>query len=379
MKKWKVKAKKMVDELYHEGYIFDPIVSEALTTIPLHAFLPQRTRKLAYEDDPLLFAKGTLGPRPTAAPHMIAIMLQLLNLDTENNVLQLGSMSGYFASLMSEIAYEGEVFCVEADQKIADITQRNLAKTGYDKKITVIRGDPLEGLQEEGPWDRIVLCGAVPEIPLSLPRQLCIESVLLAPVGELENQELIRLLKTGRKKKTESFGQVSFIPLGSKLLTEIKAIEYVRAERMIVQKSVENFFKEEYPIQEPIFRSGIPPPIMKDLQDAYALCEDGYYKAAVAMACVSVEGALRCLYERTVREKADIDKWTLPNFAEKLYSIHVLSDYSKKTLELLNELRKYSVHYKPEPIPGIDQQARAAVNHAKWFVECAFKYQRASI
>ena len=376
MEKWKAKAKKMVDKLYDQGYIFDPMVSEALTTIPLHAFLPQRTRKLAYKDEPLPFAKGTLGPRPVAAPHMITIMLQLLNLDTENSVLQLGSMSGYFASLISEIAYDGRTFCVEADPKIAKVTRRNLAKIGYSKKVKVMKGDPLEGLQEEAPWDRIVSCGAVPRIPRELRRQLCVESVLLAPVGGLENQELIRLLRTKRGKRTESFGQVSFIPLWSKLLTEMKTI---RVQRVAVQKSAESFFKEEYPSRKPIFRSGIPAPILEDLQDAYELCEGGYHKAAIAMACVSVEGALRCLHNKTVREKGDIDKWTLSNFAQKLYSINVLSDYSKKTLDLLNELRKYAVHYKPEPIPGIDQQARAAVNHAKWFVECAFKYRRPSI
>ena len=377
MKKWKTKAKKMVDKLYDQGYIFDPMVGEALTTIPLHAFLPQRTRKLAYEDQPLPFAKGTLGQRPVAAPHMIAIMLQLLNLDTENCVLQLGSMSGYFASLISEIAYDGKIFCVEADPKIAKVTCHNLTKIGYDEKVEVVKGNPLEGLQEKAPWDRIVCCGAVPRIPRSLLRQLCVESVFLAPVGSLEDQELIRLLRTKRGKKTESFGQVSFIPLWSKLITEM---ETIRVERLGVQRRVESYFKEEYPSSKPIFRSGIPTPILEDLQDAYELCESGYYKAAIAMACVSVEGALRCLHEKTVREKErDVDRWTLPNFAEKLYSIHVLSDCAKKTLDLLNELRKYAVHYKLEPIPEIDQQARAAVNHAKWLVECAFKYQRPSI
>lgn len=377
--KWTIQAKRMVDTLYEKHYIYDPMVAEAMSHIPLCEFLPEDSKRSAFMDKPLFFSQGTLGPRPIAAPHMIAIMLQLLNLDTNSKVLQLGSMSGYFATLMSLIAYNGEISIVEADSTITEVTRNSLFKTGYDKKVRVINGDPLEGLPQGAPWDRIILCGSVPEIPQSLCEQLGRDSILLAPEGKLQEQELIRIQKTKGKQTIESCGRVAFVPLASKILTKVRRIE---SSKVSVQERAEELFKKKLPSQVPIFRKGIkiPSTIKKGIQDAFSLYDLGYYKAAIAMACVSVEGTLHCLYEQTVGEEGkEIDRWSLLKLAEKLHSIHVLRGYTKKNLDLLNELRKYSVHYKPHPIPRMDEQARIAVNSAKWFIESAFDYHRPSI
>jgi len=372
MKQHEKKVHNLLNRLYQKRYLVDLIVAKAFEKVPLEPFLPRGLRRDAYKDKPLPFAKGIDGMwRPVAAPHMIVIYLQLLNLDVDTDVLQLGSMSGFFAALMSEIANRAKVYILEQDPMIAALTEHNLVESGYEKRVSVINKDPLEGLPEKAPFDRIVFAGAIPDIPPIIRNQKGQESIVLAPCGR-KRQKLVRLLTIRGQEKLESHGQVKFISLPSKLSEEIKPAE------IGMRKQAEAFFKETFLTREPMFKPGIevPQPIMRDLQDGWALCEKGFCKAAIALSCVALEGTLRHLYERHVREE-DRDegygtRWVISNYADKLRSINAISELEKNELVALHNLRNSVVHYKPETMRGIEHQAKAAVNLVKAFIEFSF-------
>ena len=372
MKQHEKRLHSLLNRLYKTRYLVDPMVAKAFEKVPLEPFLPKVLRKDAYKDRPLPFAKGMDGAwRPIAAPHMIVIYLQLLNLDVNTDVLQLGSMSGFFAALISEIANRAKVYILEQDPMIAALTEHNLLESGYDKHVSVINKDPLEGLPEKAPFDRIVVTGAIPDIPPGIRSQKGHESIVLAPCGG-KRQKLVRLLTTRGQEKLESHGQVQFISLPSKLSEEIKPTE------IGVRKHAENFFKETFLTREPMFKSGIevPQQIMKDLQDGWTLCEKGFCKAAIALSCVALEGALRHLYEKRVSEADRVEeyrtRWVIRNYAEVLRSMKVIDELEMKELMALHDLRNSVVHYKPELMRGIEHQAKAAVNLVKAFVEFSF-------
>ncbi len=147
------RCQELIDALVEHGILKDRRLIWAFQEVPLREFLPRDLVEddRLFNDEPLPFYQNGYYVRTISAPHMICIMLQSLGLEAGNSLLILGAKSGYIAALASFMAMEGEIFILEANQEIADITRDNLKKTGYDETVSVNHGSPLEGLPNLGP------------------------------------------------------------------------------------------------------------------------------------------------------------------------------------------------------------------------------------
>ncbi len=186
--------------------IKDPHVLDAMNKVPRHLFMPEALQERAYEDVALPIGQG----QTISQPYMVAVMTELLELSGDEKVLEIGTGSGYQAALLSELARE--VFTIERVPVLADESRTRLAGLGYNN-VTVLAGDGSKGLEDQAPFNRIIITAAAPELPEIIVKQLAEDGIIVAPVGERFSQVLIK----GRKKKgglAEEFHTACiFVPL----------------------------------------------------------------------------------------------------------------------------------------------------------------------
>lgn len=173
------------------GRIDDERVLEALRGVPRHEFVPPSRRDQAYADRPL-----PIGDDQTiSAPHMVAIMADLLSLSPGDSVLEIGTGCGYHAAVTAEIVGSENVASVEYGETLAERARETLADLGYGG-VEIRVGDGREGWPERAPFDAVYLTCGAPEVPDPLVEQLRPGGRLLAPVGS-GVQTLVELRKTG--------------------------------------------------------------------------------------------------------------------------------------------------------------------------------------
>ena len=201
---------RLVDSLLRRGYITSTSVANAVRRVPREEFVPQRLRDEAYIDTPLPIGDG----QTISAPHMVAIMAEKLEVQPGHKVLEVGAGSGYHAAVVAELVRPGgRVFTVERYESLARFAEANLARAGYADTVEVVVGDGSLGLPEHAPYDRIfVACGA-PDVPSPLIEQLSDGGHMLVPVGGKMYQDLIKIIKRGKKVTTENHGGCVFVPL----------------------------------------------------------------------------------------------------------------------------------------------------------------------
>ena len=201
---------RLVASLVRRGYICSPRVEEAMKRVPREEFLPENMRDDAYVDSPLPIGEG----QTISAPHMVAIMVEQLDLKPGHKVLEIGAGSGYHAAVCAEVvAPEGHVYTVERISSLATFAEDNLKRTGYSKLVTVIFGDGTNGLPEHAPFDRIFVAAAAPDVPSPLLEQLADRGKMLVPVGGRYLQDLIRVERKGDSYTRASLGGCVFVPL----------------------------------------------------------------------------------------------------------------------------------------------------------------------
>jgi protein-L-isoaspartate(D-aspartate) O-methyltransferase len=190
-------------------YILEETVRQAMLRVPRHKFVPEYERKEAYIDAPLEIGYG----QTISAPHMVAIMCELLELSEGHKVLEIGSGSGYNAAVMGElVGKSGHVYTVERIEPLVHFARENLNETGYNN-VTVILEDGSMGYSRYAPYDRITVTCAAPRIPEPLLDQLKPGGIMVIPVGNY-SQELVRIKKDSEGKICkEKKGGVVFVPL----------------------------------------------------------------------------------------------------------------------------------------------------------------------
>lgn len=181
----------------------------AMLRVPRHRFVQDDLRKVAYIDTPL-----DIGLDQTiSAPHMVAVMCELLELSEGQKVLEIGAGSGYNAAVMAElVGKSGHVYTVERLEVLVNFARENLKKTGYEN-VTVLHDDGSIGCQKYAPYDRISVTCAAPKVPKPLIEQLKPGGLMAIPVGDYF-QELILVKKDDRGRVTKKTkGGVVFVPL----------------------------------------------------------------------------------------------------------------------------------------------------------------------
>lgn len=229
-KKFESKKKRLLDSLIVNELLTDKRLYKAFMEVPLEEFIPRRFRdnRKLYEDIPNLFYyRDRQNYRTISAPHMITIMLQGLALEPDDDLLILGAKSGYIAALAHNLAPEGEIIVLEANSEIANLTKDNLEKLGLEDNISVIVKNPLEGMPELSPWQKILVTGAILQDRLSpLLRQLdADEGVLYAPIGKELIQNYTQILRIDKDYYGKRKLQVRFTPLMTQI--EIDDLELI--------------------------------------------------------------------------------------------------------------------------------------------------------
>jgi protein-L-isoaspartate(D-aspartate) O-methyltransferase len=180
----------MVELLRARG-IRDERVLVAMASIPRHLFVPEALEAKAYGDHPLPI--GNM--QSISQPFMVARMTELLELDENSTVLEIGAGSGYQTAVLS--ALSRRVFAIERLASLARMAETNIRKLGC-MNATVKCFDGTIGWSEHAPYNAILVTAASPKIPEPLIAQLAPEGRLVIPIGDAERQKLVRLRKTDR-------------------------------------------------------------------------------------------------------------------------------------------------------------------------------------
>lgn len=180
----------------------------AMKAVPRHEFVPPDRRDDAYADRPL-----PIGDDQTiSAPHMVAIMTDLLDPEAGDRVLEIGTGCGYHAAVTAEVVGPENVFSVEFSPELAEQARETLERIGYGE-IDIRQGDGREGWPERSPYDAAYITCAVPEIPAAVVDQVRAGGVILAPVGE-SSQRLVRArVDEDGISDRETHGAVRFVTI----------------------------------------------------------------------------------------------------------------------------------------------------------------------
>jgi protein-L-isoaspartate(D-aspartate) O-methyltransferase len=177
--------------------------------VPRHLFVPYNYKDSAYADTPLPIGKN----QTISAPHMVAIMCELLKVDEGMKVLEVGTGRGYHAAVIAELVGDrGKVISVERIPELATQAIEILRNLKYDN-VRVVIGDGSKGFEEEAPYDRIYVTASAPKIPEPLINQLKNGGRMVIPVGEfIQHLYIVEKDDEGDVRKS-NWGAVRFVPL----------------------------------------------------------------------------------------------------------------------------------------------------------------------
>lgn len=188
----------------------DPAVSAAMGRVPREAFVPEAERAAAYINAPLPIGHG----QTISQPFIVAAMTDMLGLDANSRVLEIGTGCGYQTAVLAEIA--ARVYTIEFIADLGAVAARRLGALGY-ANIEFRTGDGRAGWPDHAPYDAIIVTAAAETPPPALIEQLAPGGRMAIPLGPPNlGQELCLLTKDadGRLGRHEIL-PVSFVPLVS--------------------------------------------------------------------------------------------------------------------------------------------------------------------
>ncbi len=199
------KRRNLIDKLREKG-ITDEQVLKAIFEVPRHLFLDSSFEDHAYQDKAFPIAAG----QTISHPFTVAFQSQLLAIQKNDKVLEVGTGSGYQTAVLCALG--AKVYTIERQHELYKKTSIFLQKLGYRPKYTSF-GDGYKGIKEYAPYDKILVTAGAPYIPKSLMAQLKVGGKLVIPVGE-DPQIMTVLVRTSAKSfDKETYGEFRFVPL----------------------------------------------------------------------------------------------------------------------------------------------------------------------
>jgi protein-L-isoaspartate(D-aspartate) O-methyltransferase len=196
----------MVETQIRKRGVSSPRVLEAMAAVPRHEFVPVKFRSDAYADKPLPIGEG----QTISQPYMVAAMTEALELTGAERVLEIGTGSGYQAAVLSLLV--DQVLSVENQTSLALAAQERLTNLGY-MNVHVHNGDGSAGFLDAAPYDAILVTAGAPEIPRIFASQLREGGRLVIPVGDRDNQELVRAQMENGELKSRVLFNCKFVLL----------------------------------------------------------------------------------------------------------------------------------------------------------------------
>jgi protein-L-isoaspartate(D-aspartate) O-methyltransferase len=165
-------------------------------------FLNEEVQNHAYRDTALSIGYG----QTISQPSTVAFMLDLLSLYNKHRVLEVGCGSGYVLNLLAEIDYNLEIYGTELLKELVDVASERLKKYEH---VEIYHTPNSLGLEDEAPFDRIIVSAAADKIPKELFKQLKEGGVMVIPI----NDSLYKIIKKDGKKQITQYPGFSFVPL----------------------------------------------------------------------------------------------------------------------------------------------------------------------
>jgi protein-L-isoaspartate(D-aspartate) O-methyltransferase len=197
--------KKLVDEIRRKG-ITDERVLSAINKVPRHLFMDSGFIKFAYRDQAFPIRAG----QTISQPYTVAFQTQLLDVSPIHKVLEVGTGSGYQAAVIAEMG--AKVYTIERQKELYLLSQSLLTSLNY--RLHFFYGDGYQGLPTYGPFDRILITAATPQVPEKLLEQLKPGGRLVLPLGGSNTQVMTLIEKKDEHKYTSSeHGLFVFVPM----------------------------------------------------------------------------------------------------------------------------------------------------------------------
>jgi len=198
----------MIEKQIKRRGVRDEKILEALLTVPRHLFVPENNVHRAYDDSPLPIGYG----QTISQPFIVAYMTEILRLNENSIVLEVGTGSGYQAAILSVLVKE--VYTVEIIPELAEIASERLKRLGYDN-VEVMTGDGYYGWPDHAPFDAIIVTAAAGHVPPPLMEQLKDGGRMIVPIGgAFMTQNLVLIAKDEEGIiTTRNMMPVIFVPL----------------------------------------------------------------------------------------------------------------------------------------------------------------------
>mgnify|MGYP000698832417 FL=1 len=197
--------KRLVEGIRIKG-VKDPRVLEAIARVPRHLFMDSSFIQFAYKDQAFPIGAG----QTISQPFTVAFQTQLLDVQPNEKVLEVGTGSGYQAAVLLEMG--AIVFTIERQRELFLKVQQLLPELGYHPKF--FYGDGYKGLPTYGPFDKIIVTAGAPVLPEDLLQQLRVGGVLVAPIGPSEKQIMCKVTRKSEDEfEKEKHGTFVFVPM----------------------------------------------------------------------------------------------------------------------------------------------------------------------
>lgn len=211
---------KLLMHLRRKGITCDRVLN-AIESVPREIFVPETFQHQSYEDMALPIGLG----QTISQPHVVATMTQSLELTDRHKVLEIGTGSGYQASILSKMARR--IYTMERHRPLLSLAEQRFAEMRL-RNITTLNGDGMKGWPVQAPFDRIIVTAAAHgDIPQTLLDQLAVGGIMVAPVGANDvDQTLVRIHR--RDETTfvrEALFSVRFVPLLPEIAEETRDID----------------------------------------------------------------------------------------------------------------------------------------------------------
>ena len=183
-------------------------VMKAMANVPRHEFVPRSLRRAAYENRPLPIGYG----QTISQPYIVALMTDLLDVDGDDIVLEVGTGSGYQAAILAELVKK--IYTIEIIKELGEQAKGRLNDLGY-QNVSVQVGDGYYGLEGLAPFDGIIVTAAANHVPPPLIKQLRPGGKMVIPVGGAFMTQQLMLVEKRNDGKiiTKQVLPVIFVPL----------------------------------------------------------------------------------------------------------------------------------------------------------------------
>ena len=188
--------------------IRDNKVIEAMMKVRREAFVSEESRHLAYMDIALPIGDG----QTISQPYIVALMVSILNLTGGERVMEIGTGSGYQAAVLSQMVPSGMVLTLERIPSLAD-SASELLRSLECNNVEVRDAGAVLGCPEMAPFDAIIVAAAAPRLPENLLTQLAVGGRMVIPLGDIKEQQLTEVRRTGEGYSVSLLVPCRFVPL----------------------------------------------------------------------------------------------------------------------------------------------------------------------